>query len=171
MEKNSFVYPIQIEIGGLSKEELIKKILENVNKDSDHYDALYIADRALDAIRHKDFVVSPEKKMVKLVYRTVADMGFTEERTKLSDIRDFIKKNYKNEFCDDETALWLRLMWDRITFDWVYITTKFNSFDIADLPSDNPYLFHFCGSYLYNEELNPYFVCGLDTVFVFKSLE
>lgn len=171
---NDFIRPTSIEIGGLSKEVLIQKIKDCIKKDSDHYDALYITDTAEAIVMHEDFTMLPEKKTVKLIYRTVADMGFTEEWTKLSEIRDFIKTHYKNEFCDNETALWLRLVWDRVTFSWTYITTKFTSidggvFNNTNLPSDNPYLFHFCGSYLYNEELNPHFVCDLETVFIFSE--
>jgi len=163
--QNDFIRPASIEIGGLSKEKLIKKIKDGLKIDNCFYN-LCIASPAEDIVMDKNFTVLPEKKTVKLIYRTVADMGFTAERTKLSEIRDFIKTHYKSEFCDNETALWLRLIWDRITYNWVYITTKLNS---KDLPPDNPYIFHFCGNYLYHEEVNKNFTCDLKTLFIFSE--
>ena len=98
METKNGNFPSALKLGGLSRELLIGKVLAS---------GYLINHLALNIMMSEWFVVNPEKRDVKLVRKTVADMGFIEDCTSWMEVKNWIIKN--GALCDFELALRLRL--------------------------------------------------------------
>ena len=98
----------EITIGSKSKEE-IEKELEERNKieDYDNPGQITFYDSAKELLNHQDFKVSPEKKELKLIKLSVADLGFPEGAT----WEEIIAKGQELglELCPPETGPLFRL--------------------------------------------------------------
>jgi hypothetical protein len=111
-------FPKTIEIGGLTKAELIDILMSKGYK---------ITEQALYLIYRSEFVIGATKKTIKLACRTPKQMGFNSKNVSWEQIRAWIQRN--GELCqDDEIALRLRLNYEdqpleeslHIAYDYCY---------------------------------------------------
>ena len=115
-------FPEILELGGYSKEELIDVILAQ---------GCTITPQALSLIDQAEFLLSTEKKTVKLCRKTVAEMGFKTIFTPWAEIRNWIEKN--GQLCEHEVALRLIIIYQDQPFDEeLYIANKFQLFRITN---------------------------------------
>jgi hypothetical protein len=123
IKKNKAVqFPEILEVGGISKEELMKNIFML---------GYEIAPQALDLISKDWFSTSPEKKTVKLCRKTVAQMGFNREWTEWEEIKAWIEEN--GQLCDNELALKLRLAYSFQPIDEeLFIASSFQFFRVTN---------------------------------------
>ena len=116
------VLPKTLVLGGYSKEELIDIIMEQGCK---------IAPPALSLILQEEFNMASVKKKVTLCRKTVSEMGFTDDLTSWSKIRNWIEKN--GSLCDHELALRLRIVYqDQPIGEELRIANKFQFFRITN---------------------------------------
>jgi hypothetical protein len=106
VETKNSNFPSTLSLGGTSREKLIAQVLMS------GYD---INPSALNIMMSEWFLITPSKKEVKLVRKTVAEMGFVEECTSWAEVRNWIIEN--GALCDFELALRLRLAYENQPVD------------------------------------------------------
>ncbi|MFT5280851.1 MAG: hypothetical protein ACI9AR_000287 [Flavobacteriaceae bacterium] len=107
------VLPTEIKIGGLVKEDLIKRVLAAGFK---------IEQNTLTFIKQNNFPCTYKKKTLRLVYKTTVEMGLGEEPT-YKEVKEWIIKN--GSLCDIDTALWISLEYaNQSLVEWIAVMSN-----------------------------------------------